>query len=67
VRVTGGGGTGGGESSTMHDGLWLWPLPPEGPLELVLQWPAFGIGESRVIVDGGQLRALAASVKPLWG
>lgn len=67
VRMTGGGGSGGAESSTMHDGLWLWPLPPEGPLELVLQWLAFGIEESRVIVDGGQLRAMAASVTPLWG
>jgi hypothetical protein len=67
LRVTRGGGGGGSTRYTMHDGLWLWPLPPEGPLELVLQWPAFGIGESRVIVDGGQLRALAASVRPLWG
>lgn len=66
VRLTGGGGSGAGEGYSMHEGLWLHPLPPEGPLELVLQWPAFGVEESRVIVDGGQLRALAASVRPLW-
>jgi hypothetical protein len=67
LRVIRGGGGGGSSKYLMRESLWLWPLPPEGPLELVVQWPAFGIGESRVIVDGGQLRALAAAVKPLWG
>lgn len=66
VRMSGSGGGGGGDSFTMRDGLWLWPLPPEGPLELVLQWPAFGVEESRVILDGGQIASLAASVRPLW-
>ncbi|MDQ1121658.1 hypothetical protein [Microbacterium trichothecenolyticum] len=46
---------------------WLRPLPPEGPLELVVQRPAFGIGESRMILDGRRLRALAASARTLWG
>ncbi len=67
VRMTGGGGSGGGETYTMHDGLWLHPLPPDGPLELVVQWPAFGVPESRVILDGGAVSALAASARPLWG
>ncbi|MFJ4038118.1 hypothetical protein ACIPVB_08515 [Microbacterium sp. NPDC090007] len=66
VRVTGGGGSGGGDDYTMHDGLWLWPLPPEGPLDIVVQWTTFGVAESRFSLDGGHLRALAAGVRPLW-
>lgn len=66
VRMSGGGGSGTGDGYTMHDGLWLWPLPPDGPLELVVQWPAFGLVESRVILDGGRLRALGAEARKLW-
>ncbi|SDP33530.1 hypothetical protein SAMN04487788_3097 [Microbacterium testaceum StLB037] len=67
VRVNGGSGSGDDHRYTMRSQLWLHPLPPEGPLELVVQWPAFGIPESRVILDGGAMSALAASVRPLWG
>jgi hypothetical protein len=49
-----------------NDGLWLWPLPPEGPLELVAEWPAQGIPETRVVLDGGALRAVAAGVTRVW-
>lgn len=66
LRLNGGGGGGGSRSYTSHHQLWLHPLPPEGPLEFVVQWPAFGIPESRVLLDGGRLRALAAEVRPLW-
>ncbi|REC98126.1 hypothetical protein DEU35_1219 [Microbacterium sp. AG157] len=66
VRPTGGGGNGGADEYVMHDGLWLHRLPPEGPLEIVVQWPAFGVAESRVVLDAGRIRALAASVRPLW-
>lgn len=31
-----------------------------GPLELVAEWPAQGIAETRVVLDGGALRAVAA-------
>ena len=26
---------------------WVWPLPPDGPLEFICQWPVYGIGETR--------------------
>lgn len=67
MRVNGGSGSGDDDRYTMRNPLWVHPLPPEGPLELVVQWPAFGIGESRVVLDGGRIAALAPSVKPLWG
>lgn len=60
----GGGGSGSTYSSSDH--LWLWPLPPAGPIELVVQWPSLGIDETRMTVDGGALADLAAQARPYW-
>ncbi|CAM5322737.1 hypothetical protein [Leifsonia shinshuensis] len=62
-------GNGGGSEDfyTFEDGMWLWPLPPEGPLEVVAQWPAFGVPESHVVLDSAPLLALASQARPLWG
>ncbi len=45
---------------------WLWPLPPVGPLTLVVDFPARGLAESSVTVDGSALRAAAGRAVPLW-
>ncbi len=61
------GGAGGSShrySSTER--LWLWPLPPEGPIEFVLQWPALEIGETRVVLDGSAMRELSGRVARFW-
>ncbi|WP_345800423.1 hypothetical protein AAIB33_13210 [Microbacterium sp. AZCO] len=63
---TGGGGGGGMNSYSSTDGLWLWPAPPPGTIELVLQWPAFGIGEQRASIDAGELLVLASGVQRFW-
>ena len=47
-------------------GLWLWPLPPPGPIELVAEWGARGVTESRLILDGAALLARVGDVRPLW-
>lgn len=47
--------------------LWLWPLPPPGPIEFVAEWRARGIPESRLPLDGSAMLAAAHSVRPLWG
>ncbi len=62
-------GNGGGSEDfyTFEDGMWLWPLPPEGPLEVVAQWPAFGVPESHVVLDSAPLLALASQARPVWG
>ncbi len=44
-----GGGTGGGSSWSQH--LWVWPLPPTGPLSVVCEWPAAGIELTRHELD----------------
>jgi hypothetical protein len=61
-------GTGGGG----HDGrvwdhdYWVWGLPPLGPLACVCEWPARGIGESRVQVDARLVLEAAARAVPIW-
>lgn len=53
-----GGGGGGGDRYAQR--FWLWPLPDEGPLSVVVEWPAHGIPLTRTEIDGDELRAAAA-------
>ena len=46
--------------------FWLTELPPAGDLVLVCAWPAFGIPETLVRLDAGELIAAAARVVVLW-
>jgi len=66
LTLNGGGGSGGDDELAGSGSLWLWPLPGEGELRLVTQWPALGIDESSLILDGGQLSAAAAGAKEFW-
>lgn len=59
-------GAGGGSPSGSHVRLWLAPLPPEGALTFVLDWPAEGIAGATVAVDAAPLRAAAAQATTLW-
>ena len=45
---------------------WLGPLPPEGPLTFIAEWPKFGISETSASVDGAAIRAAADDVEGLW-
>lgn len=62
--VIGRGGSGGGDSWEMD--YWLWPLPGDGPLTFVAEWPALGIEESAASVDGGALDQAAAEAEVVW-
>lgn len=46
--------------------IWLWPLPPDGPIRLVCDWTDRGIPETAVQVDAGPVRQAALQAKPLW-
>ncbi|MFD5214490.1 hypothetical protein [Microbacterium sp. NPDC058345] len=60
-------GGGGGESTyASADHLWLWPLPPAGAIELVMQWPTLGIDETRVKIDASRVPTLAARARLYW-
>jgi hypothetical protein len=67
LTPSGGGGGGGEDTYRFDDGMWLWPLPPEGPLEVVVQWLAFDVAESHVVLDSAPLIALASRARPAWG
>ena len=58
-------GGGGGEQS-VDQTYWVSPLPPEGPVTFVLAWPAFGMPESRTVLDGAAIRAAADRSQLLW-
>ena len=45
---------------------WVWGLPPEGPLALVVAWTAHEIPETRVELDAGAIHAAAAAAESLW-
>lgn len=48
--------------------MWVEPLPPTGPLGLLCEWPAKGIPETRVDLDGRAVRDAAsrAVVRPTF-
>ncbi|HJP73068.1 MAG TPA: hypothetical protein VJ914_02295 [Pseudonocardiaceae bacterium] len=45
--------------------LWLWPLPPAGPLTLTCTWERRGLDASTVL-DGNAIRAAAEHAIPFW-
>jgi hypothetical protein len=47
-------------------GYWLWPLPPPQPFALVVDWPAAGIRQTEVELDGAAIVAAAEAAEPLW-
>jgi hypothetical protein len=56
-------GMGGGR---WHQGFWMWPLPPIGPLSFVCESRAAGIPLTRVEVDSQPLRDAAGRSRELF-
>jgi hypothetical protein len=46
--------------------VWVYGLPPTGPLAFVVEWPARGIRESRVEIDAGLVLEAARRAVPIW-
>jgi hypothetical protein len=57
---------GGGGDLRWSQDLWLWPLPPEGRLEFVCEWPALGIELTRAELDSREIREAAKRSQTLW-
>jgi hypothetical protein len=57
---------GGGGGQRYSQSFWLWPLPPEGSLSFVCEWPALDIALSRVDVDSALFREAASRSRTLW-
>lgn len=59
-------GSGSGSQFHFESGIRLWPLPPDGPLTLVVDWLDQGIAETRTGLDGSAVRAAAAGATEIW-
>jgi hypothetical protein len=46
--------------------VWLWGLPPPGPLTFACQWPTEQIPPSQAELDAGLVLAAAARARTLW-
>lgn len=64
VTLVSSGGSGGGR--TYDQTWWVHPLPPPGPVLLVLRWDAQGLAETAVEVDGSLIAAAGARAEELW-
>jgi len=60
------GGSGDDRSYATSATLWLWPLPPEGPREIVMTWPEFGIGETRHALPAVDVVTAAEQARSAW-
>lgn len=63
TRGRGGSRRGGGAWS---QGLWVWPLPPRGSLQLVCEWPATGVPLTRIELDADPVLAAASRAQPIF-
>jgi hypothetical protein len=56
------------QSTSGDDGghVWLWGLPPPGPLTFACQWPAEQIPPSQAVLDAGLVLEAAERTQTLW-
>jgi hypothetical protein len=59
-------GGGGGGGRVLDEFFWVWPLPPEGPLTFIIEWPAQQVPMTEATIDAELLRAAAQQDEPLW-
>jgi hypothetical protein len=46
--------------------LWIWPLPPPGPVTVTCSWPSRLLPEARLVLDGDAIQAAARQAQPYW-
>ena len=59
-------GGGGGGNRGWSFGAWVFPLPPDGPLEIFVALPPPATGELSTVVDGSAVRAAAERARVIW-
>jgi hypothetical protein len=57
---------GGGFGGRWDEHYWVWGLPPEGPLTVVLESPAHDVPATSVTLDGSAVREAAQRAETLW-
>lgn len=66
IQHGGGGSQGSRGQVVMQPNYWLWPLPPAGPLKLVVEWPLAEIPLTETVLDGTAIRDASKASSPLW-
>jgi hypothetical protein len=56
----------GGGSRGFHVSVWVFPLPPDGPVDIFVSVPVLGDDETSLVVDGSAIRAAAERAKVIW-
>ncbi len=46
--------------------VWVWPLPPQGPLVFACEWPKHGVGPSRGEIDASAVLEAAQRAVVIW-
>lgn len=46
---------------------WAWPLPPEGALAFVCEWPSEGLPLTRHAMQAAEITRASKAVRLLWG
>ena len=57
---------GSGSDSRWDQSCWVWGLPPEGPMGVVVRWTAQGIEETRVDIDAAAILKAAGRAQVVW-
>lgn len=55
-----------GTQTRFDQRFWVEPLPPPGPLGVVVQWERRGLPETRADLDAGAILAAASQAETLW-
>ncbi len=59
-------GSGGGAPGGWRAWAWVFPLPPDGPLEIFVALEVAGMDESSITLDGEAIRAAAERANVIW-
>jgi hypothetical protein len=46
--------------------VWIWPLPPPGPVTVTCSWPSRALPAARLVLDGDAIQAAAGRAQPYW-
>ncbi len=59
-------GSGGGAPGGWRPWAWVFPLPPDGPLEIFVALEVAGMDETSITIDGNAIRAAAERARVIW-
>ena len=59
-------GSSGGAPGGWRASAWVFPLPPDGPLEIFVALEVTGMDESSITIDGTAIRAAGKRAKVIW-